>query len=113
MDEPLLKVLEGVRDLLKVPENWCKGTTELRRYKTLPDGEIIFSNMSYCMLGAIGHCTYTANIENATKTYMDAADVLKDVVGKRIISSWNDDPERKHEEVLAAIDKAIEKVKNG
>ena len=94
-DESLQKI-DDVLDLLATPDKWCKGA--LRSH----DGR-------YCIRGAVRS--------------VDAADVLEptilqaigEVAGKRFrrIESFNDHPNTSHEQVLAVLHRARDKLSLG
>ena len=94
-DESLQKI-DNVLDLLATPDKWCKGA--LRSH----DGR-------YCIRGAVRS--------------VDAADVLEptilqaigEVAGKRFrrIESFNDHPNTSHEQVLAVLHRARDKLSLG
>ncbi|HTV87607.1 MAG TPA: hypothetical protein VME41_01200 [Stellaceae bacterium] len=94
-NDPLYKI-DAVIDLLATPDKWCKGA--LRSH----DGR-------YCIRGAV--------------RAVDAADVLEptilqaigEVAGKRFrrIESFNDHPNTSHEQVIAVLSRARERINAG
>ena len=59
-----------------------------------------YSALRWCSSGAI-QAAYTYSV-----AYREAVDKLRNVIGREDIAGWNDDPERTHEEVIAAFEKA-------
>lgn len=94
-DQPLQK-LDAVIDLLATPRRWCKGVLKTR-------------NGQYCIRGALME--------------VDALDLLQpvvmqaihDVAGRRFrrIEHFNDHPNTDHEQVLAVLDRARERILTG
>ena len=79
----------------KLQDGWCQGL-----YKR---GD------SYCMLGAVGFLTGPAAPANVS--YL-ALDYIAKEIDTTSVSGWNDDPDRKHEEVLSVMDQAIARSMN-
>ena len=94
-DQPLQK-LDAVIDLLASPRHWCKGVLKTR-------------NGQYCIRGALME--------------VDALDLLQpvvmqaihDVAGRRFrrIEHFNDHPNTDHQQVLAVLDRARERIAAG
>ena len=76
--------LRVARALIDTPEKWIKGS---------------FCDMHgrHCAVGALGHTDADALSYQA----------LNDVVGGHPITSWNDNRQRTHEDVMDAFDRAI------
>lgn len=99
-----LEILTGARALLSDKGAWTKGES----WRTA-DGEptmIRERAACFCVYGAIA-----AHVPTHTKSNVAANRLIEEVVGYPCANEWNDAPERKHSEVLEALDKAIELAK--
>lgn len=92
----LADCIAAARGYLSTPAKWCKG--ESMRYNFNVDG------YQYCIVGALRETTYGSSMKYDA-AYMAFCAANPEIEGH--IPRWNDSPERKHNEVLAAFDKAI------
>lgn len=82
--------LIAARKKVELPQQWAQGETA-------------FQTGHSCSLLALEHSTVTLEESFQAKNYF-----YKAIGGQASIAEWNDAPERTHEDVLAAFDKAIE-----
>ena len=84
------EILRAARGYIAEPERWTKG--RMSRL-VAPDTQ------ARCAVGAIysAACTLEGGFGPAAN---GAADALEEVVGPGGLSTWNDAPERTHDEVL-------------
>lgn len=111
MTEPVAKdMLRKARALIATPDKWTQGAFARNANGYRVDEKNALDVVSRCASGAI---------KAACRSHHDAGGVLaavslKEVVMKhaatnrKIMSVWNDEPERTHAEVLQAFDRAIE-----
>jgi hypothetical protein len=97
-------VLVKARELIATPDRWIK--ENIARDK--PESrEWIYPNhpaaTCWCSVGAICAAEGLEGMWSDTRSIK----ALKKVLGTDDVSEWNDAPERTHDEVLAAFDKAI------
>lgn len=81
--------LRAARALIDTPERWAQHAYNVQN----PDG-----TRCYCMLGALDQVKLD---HNETCAFLYAA------IGMISIALWNDAPNRTHNEVMAAFDRAI------
>ena len=95
--------LIAARALIAEPGRWTQGATARRAADNTSTGASSPDSARWCMRGAIQAANRGTWInENA------AVERLCDVLGDpESLADWNDAPERRHEDVLAAFDKAI------
>ena len=96
-------VLREARTTLENPEAWTRGALA-RRANGMSTYTRSTYAVSWCLVGAIAR----AGTDGETQSV--AILRLKKVIGKdaeHSIVQWSDNPERTHEEVLAAFDRAI------
>jgi len=86
-------VLIVAKALISSPKKWCKGEFDQPGDKHCPQGAIL---------------TVAETLEDREPSFRARSYLMK-VVG--ITTSWNDAPERTHDEVMVAFDKAIELAK--
>ena len=93
-------------ELIRVKHRWIKGTAFSGR---LPNGDYA----SYCSLGAIhmASCEVTGVpcTTGSTPHYDATVEALMRHANISSVPSWNDNPERTHEEVVAAFCTAVKK----
>ena len=95
------EILLAAKEKINTPEKWTQGElAKNARGEKVP--RYSETAVCWCSLGAI--CA-VAESETA-KVESRAESSLRQVVIQRI-DIWNDDPERTHEEVMNAFDKAI------
>jgi hypothetical protein len=88
------RILKIARDIISKPENWCR--FNLAQYHQ--------GVWSYCAVGAIDKALQ--DLEMDIFRY-DVFEALQASMKSNSISEWNDKPNRKHSDVLAAFDSAI------
>ena len=103
-----IAALKNARLLIHDRESWCQGEAALnlegrRRHPMDRDA------CKWCLTGAlrcggIGHADATAALENELR---EGGFLVGNVL---TIADWNDQPGRKHAEVLALIDKGIQRL---
>ncbi len=85
-------------ELLEKPESWCQGTLARKA-----DGTCTYSYASdavaWCLAGALYKVSSFADAVD------DAEKKIQDEIGTLFLGKWNDDPSRKHEEVVALLRK--------
>jgi hypothetical protein len=92
-DQAVIDCLVAARKRIENPANWAKGM------------KVDSNKQVYCALFAMTTgADWTFPLIQTTNLFRKAADCGP-------IMEWNDAPERTHEEVLAAFDKAIELAK--
>ena len=103
MSDSVKNILENTRYLLKTPNRWIKddlANTEAG-LKTQPGSPYA---VKWCLVGALTKASMPySNME----CLWDAMTLLKDITGASLLTQWNDDKERTHEDVMDAFDKAI------
>lgn len=89
-------ILKRARKLIEKPDNW------------LNNGELVRGGRfgsptvrAFCPLGAL--CTAAGSLAGNK----EAERLFKTAIKSDLISSWNDQPNRRHRSVLAAFDRAI------
>jgi hypothetical protein len=82
--------LTVARLYITLPESWIQGETSRD------------NDTKFCALGAINHAVGAGD----DRIWIRACQVLNLAMGTRIVS-FNDEEGRKHEEILAAFDRAI------
>jgi hypothetical protein len=94
-DQPLQK-LDAVIDLLATPRRWCKGVLKTR-------------NGQYCIRGAL------MEVDALDALQPIVMQAIHDVAGRRFrrIEHFNDHPNTDHEQVLAVLDRARERIAAG
>lgn len=101
-----LQVLIDARALIEKPKAWIKGvnaTNKLGKGCTSSSEDAV----CWCMDGALMRSAQSAHLYEPGSAYWDAFYALNKLANGDFIA-WNDKPERKHAEVLAVFDKAIE-----
>lgn len=84
--------LVAARELIELPENWLKGPAK---------------DDQCCALAAL-HQSLSDVAGDEAQTRFDAArGLLVTLCGCRLVSAWNDAPERTHAEVIDLFDRAI------
>lgn len=112
--EGILEDLQEVRSLISA--GWCQNK-HARDSSGADVGILSIDASSYCLLGAVQRVTLLKySGEEITKRYIDLASRLQSAIrvideSHTTVASWNDARERKKEEVLSAIDKAIDGVR--
>lgn len=109
-----LQILEETKERIKHPKNWCKGSM----------GCLSTTNcFQYCLLGSLYESCQDDHLDLDRIKYNECIKILyesgipktysqfKDI--KSIVASWNDSSQRKHEDVIELLDKAIDRVKSG
>ena len=108
MTKPLSEVLACAADLIERPGGWTQGVfaRDKRGYKVDVDSA---DAVCFCAVGAIRHCSgdWSETIERKAQDLMG----LTAPVAFRAIVGWNDDSDRKQEEVVAALRAASTKAK--
>lgn len=101
------EILIGARELLASPAQWVKGYyafNKSRDMREVGDDDAT----CFCMIGALaksaGSFTGVGGYEQSDHPEID---YLAKVVGEHV-PNYNDHPERTHDEVIAAFDKAIQ-----
>ena len=96
-------VLRNARTTLEKPEAWTRGV--MARFdnglECNPKSEFA---VCFCPLGAIAR-TDTYGITKGVA--IQRIEKVLGISGSGSIASWNDEPDRTHDEVLAAFDRAI------
>lgn len=88
--------LIAARKRIEDPARWGKGTSsDIFTDHSFPDRIV-----KDCAAFAV----FRTHLEDSPMAYC----TLQEAVGTKGVAGWNDAPERTHEEVLAAFDKAIE-----
>lgn len=97
-----LTILKGARAILDSPNRWTR-----RSYARDANGRPVpimdGKACSFCLVGALGRAA--GGLAGAHLAERILSDELMDYA-----PDWNDDPERTHEEVIAVLDAAIEKL---
>jgi len=96
-----IDLLRQARELLADPKRWTQGTGA-RAGDGLATGVHSANAICWCAWGALVY------VHTDLNSLSDSLDLIATIVGESEVSSWNDAPERTHEEVLAAFDRAIE-----
>src|SRR5437867_2471134 len=102
----VIEVLEGARDLIARPNGWC-------RHAFIVESE---AGVAYCPVGAIRETSNFTQWEPKNDAYYGAMRYLRRAIpGQRMsiqqIFSYNDDPARIKDEIIAWFDAAIEVAK--
>lgn len=99
-----LQILKSTRDLLSDPDKWTK-----RNFAVDADGYMcgVMQGCKFCILGAVRR---SAN--NDSEATVNIMNQLRRIAGCENIANWNDDPERKYEDVLNIIDTRIKELEN-
>lgn len=96
------EILIEARKLIERPENWTQHV-----FARDENGKAVSmfkdSAKCFCMSGAVGRAC-----NNDTAAWDRALDLLKLKVRRSSIAIYNDDPKRKHSDVIKAFDRAIE-----
>ena len=108
------RVLVRATELIKVKENWIKR----KAFERVGDDPFA----KYCSLGALNKATYDTlhmsmkpggrsprENECVSELYDKSVIAFERHVGLTCTSTWNDSPERKHEEVVHAFCTAVKK----
>ncbi len=86
-------------ELIAKPENWTKCAAARNK-----NGEPVFESSpqasSFCMIGAIARCYGPDEFREFVERLVNYLRIRKGAV---LISNWNDDPARTHEEVLEVL----------
>ena len=95
-----LEILRDTRELLTEPHAWTQGEfARDRHYRTVPFRSRFA--VCWCLTGAVSaSCSGSNWVFQAIEAANPHIESLTD---------WNDSPDRKHEEVLAALDRTIKK----
>ena len=111
--------LTKVREMLTPEDAWIKGLWTAK-WETIPDGtrSLVACDRGgtaecWCLDGALLETTRQSAVGAPLResAYWHAADAIARVIGTSSIITWNDDEDRTHAEVLAALDKAISEEK--
>ena len=101
------KVLTAARALIAKPGKWTQDRLAGNHDGIMCDFQD-GAAYQFCMLGAVMRAA--SEIEPGAAAYHlsgVALGCLRNVIGNGLISDFNDDPDRTHDEVLAAFDRAI------
>lgn len=97
------EILVKAREILSDPQRWRKNRYSDRQKQT------------FCSVGAIRMAATGSPWKNGTQNAGVAYNILQDKVkenyGEQRVYTWNDKPEREHDEVLAMFDKAIDEAR--
>lgn len=108
--------LTAVRALISTPDKWARG--EFARDMNGNRTSLAARNAAcFCILGAIGR-TDPEIVSLKKQEYQvfspiwdkPAAQELRKVIGDRLVSDFNDDPQTTHDDMLRVIDAAIERL---
>ena len=83
-----------IKDLLKDPDSWCQGA--MHEEISTRNG----TRHSYCLLGAIRECYSVEEGRDVFKKIADYVNSKNPPERFTFLASWNDAPERTHQEVL-------------
>lgn len=98
--------LIAAKALIDSPEKWAQGSSAKDAQGFIvalhsPDA------VSFCSLGAVGKlCSGSGYLDD--ETYEASRKYLRDACGTRLVTSYNDAPNRTHAEVMQMFDKAIQ-----
>lgn len=102
---PVVRTLRAVRKLLSKPERWTKHANA-RRADGEPTALHARQATCWCLGGAVGKCgTSGDSAWNAMKALVKAQRLSQPMR----LSIWNDAPRRTHADVLALLDRTIER----
>jgi hypothetical protein len=110
--EQIRDCLLATRALLSDPEHWCQKMAAQDKYGNYiyfrdPDAK------KWCLAGAVfvmsDEKRYNKHISVPVKNFLE--DILVAKTGE-VIETWNDAPERSHQDVLDILDKAIFQIEN-
>ena len=99
-------LLHATRIIIAVPERWCQRYCALDGFD-LPVQSDSVTACRWCIRGALGLAAKAAGIAACSGAYPVAERALTSFIPDRLLSPWNDAPERTHAEVMALIDLAI------
>ena len=108
MKHELLVNLNSLRALFDVPSKWVQGapSTNSVGEHVRPSSTVA---ICWCLMGGVSKITYDDNDMISYDNMIDALLRSLRLLGyEGGIASWNDNPERTFEDVLAVIDQAIE-----
>jgi hypothetical protein len=104
---PVVKTLKKARRLISKPEKWCKKTAAKNKEGGCVS-ELSNSAYSFCILGAFSRTSPDTQSYNSAINNFIAANIKSLTYPNKIgVEDFNDRPERKHSEVLKAMDKAV------
>ena len=93
-------ILVAAKALISKPENWTQEVCARDAFG-MPVASNDGAAICWCSIGAINR------VEHSGKDYNHALTTLESLVPHGSIPSFNDFPDRKHEEILALFDRAI------
>lgn len=96
------RLLLAARLLLDRPEHWTKNAFGRRSPDSPPTGWSNPYATCFCLMGAVRRASEQTGVSS-----LHATIALRTVLGNNGITCFNDDPSTTHEDVLAAIDRAI------
>ena len=107
MTASLVETLRAIKETIGTPEKWTKGCYA-RDSSGEPTSIRFASAVSFCIRGAV--CRVNGPFEVAAdnliwETLRPQLPYLNNFAG---VATWQDNPERKHPEVMELLDKAIE-----
>jgi hypothetical protein len=103
-----VEILTKAKELISSPEHWCQEAYSRDKNGVSCDRKSPDVN-SFCIIGSV------FKVLDEGVTYDEEIKVwkaLNNVNGDYAISTWNDKEGRTHDEVMAFLDQAIEKVKD-
>lgn len=96
MSQEIAAVLRRAAELIAEPEKWCQGSFAKngRGGSEMPDSD---AAVQWCAFGALARFCHGQILDDASEV------VMANISEEEGIVHWNDQPERQHAEVLAAL----------
>lgn len=99
-----LTILRAARELLSDEKRWCRGAYARDAAGNMWNGRKRNQPESWCLIGAVMKCA--PRDDGGTQAAEAAQLCLSDIVGDSL-AHWNDNPVRRHSDVIALLDEAI------
>lgn len=92
-----------------IAKGWCKDSQarDADGLEVLPNDP---SAKKFCVLGALDRCC--VNNAEGLGSFRAAQELIREQIGTRSITEWNDNPRRRKREVLAVFDEAITRARS-
>jgi hypothetical protein len=104
---PVVKTLKKARRLISKPDKWCKKTAAKNKAGNCVS-ELSDSAYSFCILGAFSRTSPDGSSYHGAINNFIAANIKALTYPNKIgVEDFNDRPDRTHDEVLKAMDRAV------